>query len=257
MDIKGIYNLPEMTWKEAEEAYKNAKLAIIPVGSNEQHGPGIKLKVDGAQAYEMSKVIAKRVHPLAVVTPPVMMGISHHHMFFPGTVTLRSSTFMAVIEDIVVSMNKFGFTKFLIVDTHGGNRHACNVIAADLKVKMGVEIAHTLYIDVVRDLVADIPKERLGHGSEPGLGVALYLDKDLVYMDRLVKAEENWPYKMIGSPDKHKVDFPWFTHEVTKSGAFGDASEITIEESTELGEKICNEVAKRLEIFIRDFVKEK
>ncbi|MGI6604775.1 MAG: creatininase family protein [bacterium] len=133
MQVDGIYLLPEMTWKEAEEAYKVAKLAIIPVGSNEQHGPGIKLKVDGQQAYDMAKLVAKEVHPLAVVTPPVMMGVSYHHMRFPGTVTLRQSTFMAVIEDIVTSMHRFGFKKFLLIDTHGGNRHACNVVAMELK----------------------------------------------------------------------------------------------------------------------------
>lgn len=251
VQVDGIYVLPEMTWPEAEEAYKKAKLAIIPVGSNEQHGPGFKLKVDAAQAYEMAKLVAKEVHPLAVVTPPVIMGVSYHHMHFPGTVTLRQSTFMAVIEDIVTSMNRFGFKKFLIIDTHGGNRHACNVVAAELKEKLGVEVAHTLYPDLARDVIAKIPAENLGHGSEPGLAVALYLDEDLVYPDRLAKGIEHWPYEMIGGPGKWKVDFPWHTHEITDNGAFGNP----VGSSKERGKEIVDKVVERLGIFIRDFVK--
>jgi len=251
VNIEGIYLLPEMTWPEAEAAYKVAKLAIIPVGSNEQHGPGIKLKVDGAQAYELAKLVAKEVHPLAVVTPPVHIGVSFHHMRFPGTVTLRQSTFMAVVEDIVTSLHRFGFKKFLLIDTHGGNKHACNVVAMDLKEKLGVEVAHTLYIDLVRDVVAKIPAEKRGHGADPGLAVALYLDEDLVHLDRLAKGEEHWPYTMIGSRDQWKVDFPFYTHEVTANGAFGDPEGT----GKELGKEICDKVVERLGVFIRDFVK--
>lgn len=247
-----IYLLPEMTWVEAEEAFRKAKLGIIPVGSHEQHGPGIKLKVDGAQAYELAKLVAREVHPLAVVTPPVNIGISYHHMHFPGTITLRSSTFMALIEDIVTSLHRFGFKKFLLIDTHGGNRHACNVVAADLKEKLGVEIAHTLYIELVRDVLAKIPAEKRGHGADPGLAVALYLDEDLVHLDRLEKGEEHWPYTMIGSRGQWKVDYPFYTHEVTDNGVFGDPAGT----SKKLGKEICDKVVERLGVFIRDFLKD-
>mgnify|MGYP000985130187 FL=1 len=179
-----------------------------------------------------------------------MIGVSYHHMRFPGTVTLRQSTFMAVIEDIVTSMNRFGFKKFLLLDTHGGNRHACNVVAMDLKEKLAVDVAHTLYIDLVRDVAAQIPPENRGHGSDPGLAVALYLDEDLVHMERLEKGNEHWPYIMIGK-DKWNVDYPWYTHEITDNGAFGNPEGT----SKELGKQIVDKVVERLGTFIRDFTK--
>ncbi|HNR03220.1 MAG TPA: creatininase family protein [Bacillota bacterium] len=244
------YILPEMTWVEAEKAYKEAKIAIIPVGSHEQHGPGIKMKVDGVQAYELAKLVAQGVHPLAVVTPPVNIGISHHHMKYPGTVTLKSSTFMAVIEDIVTSLYRFGFKKFLIINAHGGNQYACNLATNDLKEKLGVEIAYTLYLDLVPELVERVPPEKRGHGADPGLAPALYLDEDLVYMDRLEKGKEHWPYKMIGR-EKVKVNFPYYTHEISDNGVWGDPEGT----SKEFGKEICDAVVERLGVFIRDFVK--
>lgn len=250
--IEYPFFLPEMTWPEAEEAFKVAKLAIIPVGSHEQHGPGIKLKVDGAQAYELAKLVAKAVQPLAIVTPPVHLGVSYHHMHFPGTITLRQSTFMAIIEDIITSLNRFGFRKFLLLDTHGGNRSACNVVTTEMKEKLGVEVAHTLYVDLVRDVVAKIPSSKRGHGSDPGLAVALYLDESLVHLDRLEKGVEHWPYAMVGPHESYRVDFPFYTHEVTDNGVFGDPAGT----SRELGKEICDKVVERLGIFIRDFVKE-
>lgn len=250
-DSNDIYLLPEMTWVEAEEAYKQAKLAIIPVGSHEQHGPGIKLKVDGTQAYEFAKLLAKEIHPLAVVTPPVNIGVSHHHMGFPGTITLRNSTFIAIIEDIVSSLKRHGFKKFLIVNTHGGNEPACLVAINDLREKLDVEIAYTLYAVLAPEVMAKVPADKRGHGADPGLAVALYLDEDLVHMDRLEKGVEHWPYTMIGPRDKYQVSFPYYTHEVTDNGAFGDPSTT----SKELGKEICDKAIERLIVFIHDFVK--
>jgi len=69
-------------------------------------------------------------------------------------------------------------------------------------------------------------------------------------MDRLEKGKEHWPYKMIGR-EKVKVNFPYYTHEISDNGVWGDPEGT----SKEFGKEICDAVVERLGVFIRDFVK--
>ena len=89
--------LPEMTWPEAKEALALAELALIPVGSFEQHGPHGTFEVDTGRAYGFGKLLAARMYPQVVLSPVVNIGVSYHHLNFPGTITLRPETFMAVV----------------------------------------------------------------------------------------------------------------------------------------------------------------
>lgn len=49
------------------------------------------------------------------------MAISPHHLAFPGTITLRPSTLIAVLKDYVSSLYHHGLRKFFILNSHGGN----------------------------------------------------------------------------------------------------------------------------------------
>ena len=57
----------------------------------------------------------------AVLAPSINYGMSHHHESFPGTVTLRPATFVAVMRDVASSLSKAGFTHVLFINGHGGN----------------------------------------------------------------------------------------------------------------------------------------
>ncbi|CAM9395833.1 unnamed protein product [Ectocarpus sp. 6 AP-2014] len=57
----------------------------------------------------------------AILAPTINYGMSHHHESFPGTVTLRPATFVAVVRDVATSLSGAGFTHVLFVNGHGGN----------------------------------------------------------------------------------------------------------------------------------------
>ena len=94
------YLLEEMTWQDAKEALKTARLGLVPVGSLEQHGPHLCMAADAVQSYEFTKRLAEAVYPKAVMTAPITFGVSAHHMAFAGTVTLRPDTLIALAEDV-------------------------------------------------------------------------------------------------------------------------------------------------------------
>jgi creatinine amidohydrolase len=98
--------LAKMTSPEVAEALAGAEVALIPVGATEQHGPNMSLETDTAVAYQLALHIAAALHPRAVVTPPLPYGVSYHHMSFPGTMTLSSETFQAVVLEVVESLRQ-------------------------------------------------------------------------------------------------------------------------------------------------------
>jgi creatinine amidohydrolase len=139
--------LPEMTWPEAKKALAQAKLALIPVGSFEQHGPHGTFEVDTGRAYGFGKLLAARMYPQVVLAPPVNIGVSYHHLNFPGTITLRPETFMAVVYDVVWSLKQHGIGKFLILNGHGGNIPSLGVVI--VKLGEGFNLAYAYRFDEI------------------------------------------------------------------------------------------------------------
>ncbi|MDP2859742.1 MAG: creatininase family protein, partial [Bacillota bacterium] len=105
------FNLFDMSWPEVKAALDRIKVALIPTGSCEQHGPNGTFEVDAAIANEFTKRLAERTYPLTLAVPPVHFGVSSHHMRFPGTITLKPETFMQVCTDIVESLYRHGIRR--------------------------------------------------------------------------------------------------------------------------------------------------
>src|SRR4051794_25422809 len=126
------YDLTSMTWKEVEASLETVKLAIIPVGAHEQHGPHMVESCDAVLAERMAKQLGKRMFPVAMVTPTINMGVSAHHLNFPGTISLQPTTLIAVIKDMILSLKHHGIEKFLLLNSHGGNQSTLNVASTIL-----------------------------------------------------------------------------------------------------------------------------
>jgi creatinine amidohydrolase len=112
--------LPHMTWPEVEDLLTRTDMVIIPVGSVEQHGLHLPMGTDFLNGVERAKLIAQRTDVL--VAPILFPGQSPYHMGFAGTITLSSETVQAVYVEAVQSLIAHGFKRFLILNSHGGNR---------------------------------------------------------------------------------------------------------------------------------------
>ena len=93
--------LPEMTWPEVKAALKETNVAIIPVGSCEQHGLHLPVGTDHLLGMTMARTIAKEAG--AVVAPVLWVGYSEHHMGFPGTITLTPNTLAHLLTRIILA----------------------------------------------------------------------------------------------------------------------------------------------------------
>lgn len=105
-------------WFDIEDYLARDDRCVLPLGSTEQHAH-LSLTVDAILA---EKVAADAAEPLGVpVFPAVPYGMTPYFMGFPGTVSLRLSTYAALVRDILDSLHKTGFRRVLVVNGHGGN----------------------------------------------------------------------------------------------------------------------------------------
>ena len=107
------------TWPEIEAYLTRSRTIVVPVGSNEQHGPTGLLGTD----WLCPEMVAHEAQKSAdmLVAPTFNIGMAQHHLDFPGTIALRPSTFMAAIGDWTRSLAHHGFEKVFWLNGHGGN----------------------------------------------------------------------------------------------------------------------------------------
>lgn len=93
--------------------------AVISVGSTEQCGPCLPLHIDTLVAEYFARAFGERLN--AYVLPTLPFNTAEEHASFTGTVTLRPSTVMLVLEEIVAGLRSQGFRKQVLTCGHGGS----------------------------------------------------------------------------------------------------------------------------------------
>jgi len=111
--------LDQATWQEVETYLLGSKGILLPIGSTEQHGPTGLIGTDALCADLVAQGVGERLS--AMVAPPLNFGMAQHHMAFPGSMTLRPETMLAVLLDLLTSLAVHGFERCLIINGHGGN----------------------------------------------------------------------------------------------------------------------------------------
>lgn len=232
----------------ADELCKYAKddtVVILPVAALEQHGPHLPVMVDSRLAEEVSKRTASlgRAKGIPIITLPVVWhGLSEHHMPFGGTVTLTSNTFFLVVRDLIKSISRHGFSKFLILNGHGGNITAAEVCAQDISMELSLPIVAATYWLEAADRFARILEKQTNvmHACEAETSMMMALEPNLV-VDSLLN-EAKGPMK-LDFLNAGKGSYRWrsLTH-VTSNGVIGDPSH----SSSAKGEKLLREASQAI-----------
>jgi creatinine amidohydrolase len=241
------YDLTSMTWKEVEEALKTVQFAIIPIGAHEQHGPHMVESCDAVLAEKMAKKLGQRMFPYAVVTPTINMGVSQHHLNFPGTITLQPTTLIAILKDVISSLKHHGIEKFLFLNSHGGNQSTLDVASMMLTNELDVEIYYAKTTASAKKAIQEnVTSPLFGHSCEREVSEAFYLAPELVRTENLekgdIQVEGRW--KQL-RPGKAIQGF-YFYEEMTKNGCIGDGTKASWEIGQQIVEEALDNLSKEL-----------
>lgn len=233
--------LHEMSWQEAKEYFAKNDIAIIPVGSNEQHGPPNPLGTDHLIAKGIAEEVAKRTGVMCVQVIP--FGVSSHHKQFWGTIFVSARTFKKYVKETCLALQYYGVRRIVIVNGHGGNLAALTELARELR-EDGVFVSvfqwWTATGKLLPRLFAD-DERRHAAAEETSLNLAMH--PHLVDVSRAVDEE----------PSKHKLEaagitLPLGTVDETTSGAFGKTSTASVAKGRKDFEALVKELARHVEL---------
>ncbi|MEU4331578.1 creatininase family protein [Nonomuraea dietziae] len=245
--------LARMVTDEIGEALTRARIAILPIGSTEQHGRHLTYDTDFAIADAFARRLAADLGHAAVLCPGLPYGLSEHHLPFAGTLTLRPSTLLGVLRDVAESLAAAGLRRILVVNGHGGNVDAVRLAGRELRRDHGVIMAHVMWATLAGDLIQDLMgSERYGHACEGETSVAMALAPQAVRADRIGPPDPALPVLPHAAPPAPRVDLPLAYDALSAGGALGDARLA----GPELGEKIVATAYGRALEFARAFAAE-
>lgn len=232
-----------MTWEEVESALNTVQLAIVPVGAHEQHGPHMTESCDAVLAERMAERLGEKMFPYVCITPTISMGVSPHHLNFPGTISLQPGTLIAILRDIVSSLKHHGIKKFLFLNAHGGNMATLNTASTILSKELEVEVYYAKTTAAAKESIKGyITSSLFGHSCEREVSEALYLAPELVRKDKVTKGEiqsgGRWKQLRPGGAIQGFYRY----EEMTENGCIGDATKA----SSEIGERIVEEALSHL-----------
>ncbi len=240
--------LGELTWPDAQKRFREVDIALLPVGSIEQHGPHLPLDVDSFDAEYFAQAVGaacRAPHPL--VLPLIPYGVAYHHDDFPGTISVGPDTLSAMVREVGMSVARHGITKLIIINGHGGNRpclrFAAQQINRDAKIFTCVETGETADADLAEMIETDNDV----HAGEIETSTTLALRPHLVRMDKAKKFVPKFSSGYLDFTSKRSVE--WFarTSAISKSGIMGDPTRASIEKGQRMWEVMIRNMVEFVE----------
>ncbi len=246
---KRVYLLGELTWPEAKSRFKEVDVALLPVGSIEQHGPHLPLDCDSFDAnYLAVKVAENCMDPKPLVLPLMPYGVSYHHEDFSGTISISPETLSKLVYDIGMSAARHGVTKLVIINAHGGNspalHFAAQMINRDAHIFTCVDTGETSDPDVYD--MAETPNDV--HAGEIETSTTLATRSDLVRLEAAKKFVPKFSSRYLNFTSKRRVEWYAHTSKISQTGVLGDPTK----GNAEKGKRIWEIMIKRLVEFVED-----
>ncbi len=232
-------------------------IAVLPVAAIEQHGPHLPVSVDTTL---VNGVIAATLPHLgntrALFLPTQQIGKSNEHQRFPGTLTLKAETLIALWTEIGESVHRAGIKKLVLLNSHGGQISVMDIVARDLRVRLDMLVFSTNWFtlplgDEINALFT--PEEhRFGiHGGDMETSMMLALAPHTVDMKQArdfksSSQARSEKYPILGNGISAKMG--WQTQDYNPMGACGNAALATAEK----GQAVINASGQKLAQLLRE-----
>ncbi|MBX3412215.1 MAG: creatininase family protein [Pirellulales bacterium] len=255
------YRYEKLTWPDVNEAVAAGKIALVPVGAVEQHGPHLPLDVDMLLSTSVALETGKRNRTKAVVLPSVSYGYTGHVMDFPGTINIHYTHFIEHVLDICKSLAYHGFKKILLLNGHGSNMPNLDLVARRCNLETDAECAFTAWWLMLTVDPEFLPRWReshfpggCAHACELETSMYLHIAPEDVRKDKIRSDDisyNTWKsrYRYTDLFGAGPVSVTSWTASYSDTGVLGDAELATAEK----GRQAFEEAVTRLGEFIDEW----
>lgn len=226
--------LAEQSWPEVGDYFEEESLAMVPVGSTEQHGPHLPEGTDHLIAEAFAREASQQTGYLC--TPTINIGVSPHHRQFHGTMWVDAPIFRDYMESLSRNLTYHGVDRIIFVNAHGGNVESLREVGRRLHEDDVAFAIEWMWNDSIRDVVDDAFEHPGPHGGPKETALIQHLHPELVHDDRLADARDGG----IAKPteyDGHRRNGARIFYDAienTDSGVLGDQTEATAAIGAEL-----------------------
>lgn len=247
----------DMAWPDFQNLDPERTVAVLPVAAIEQHGPHLPVGVD---AFINEGVVAAAM-PLmpddVLVLPTTQIGKSNEHLAFPGTLTLRAETLIALWTEIGECVHRAGIAKFVMLNSHGGQPQVMEIVARDLRVRLGMfaVAAGMSGLNIARGLFTPTEDRHGIHAGSNETSQMMHLQPSLVrhahradFAPATIALESEFA---LLRAEGAAVGFGWQAQDLHPSGACGDATDADAERGRAVVESKAAGVARLMDEVMR------
>ncbi len=228
-------------------------IAVLPVGSVEQHGPHLAVGTDSYLSQSYARMAMEKVgdtDATFLVLPGLMYALSVEHINLPGTVTLSPKTFLATLEDIGASLDRAGIQTLVFLNCHGGNEHILQVAARQIHLCGMKVLTVCIYSTGNAGIMGTLgAADYAVHADKTETSAMMALHPECVDMSAATPALDASIAKWAELAD-YKSDLieTWFAEDYAVEGVIGDATASNVEFGREWVRKMTDEIAKAFKV---------
>lgn len=241
----------ERSWPEIDALDRQTPV-VLPLGSCEQHGRHLPLLVDTIQVQAVADGVHQTLGDKVLVAPTLWLGCSHHHMDFPGTISVLPSLYTSMVKSMVCSVLNAGFRRIFLLNGHGGNEIPGTQALTELVGENDLaDAAWLTFGSWWRVGKAAINPEKHGlttgyisHACEYETSLMLAIRPDLVKLANAIDLPDGFRSHWIEGTQGNTVQIFRRFHRLTGSGSLGKPSAATAAKGESMLKAIVDDVSR-------------
>jgi creatinine amidohydrolase len=232
--------LPYLTWSDLADYVEGESLAVIPLGSTEQHGPHLPEGTDYLIAEALARAATDRTGHLC--TPTVPIGVSSHHRQFHGTMWVEPPVFRDYVESLSRNLTYHGIDRIVYVNAHGGNVVHLREVGQRLHEDETAYAIEWMWDESIPGLIDEVFETPGPHGGPKETAMIMHIAEELVRDERLEEARDGGAIFDYDAERVHGATTFYDCIENSQNGVFGDQTAAT----SEIGERLFEAATEQL-----------
>ncbi|MQA78030.1 MAG: creatininase family protein [Streptosporangiales bacterium] len=250
VEAPNAHDLSRLTSPEADEVTRDNGIAVIPLGSVEQHGPHLPNGTDTIAAELVARAVAARLGALYVPFAPY--GVTPIHAGWPGTISLRRETFEALLTDVCTELTGLGTRAFVLVNWHEGNIASMDAVATKVQAELGATFVSAQACYVAQRLYREQGGELTHGGGIEALAVMAH-DASLVRLDRAGEPHRPPGAAELDEMRRSREVYGYVTDvgELTEEGWYGEPHWAKPDLAAEFADTVADGVVELVESVLK------